>query len=82
MMFQKNDASPGCGEIHSKVIKEIFPIYIEQLVNILNLPTLQGVFPCELKTARFIPIFKGDQNMIISNYRPVSVLTVFSKFLI
>ena len=72
-------SSPGWDGIHSKVIKDTFSLYIEQLVHILNLSILQGVFPSELKTARVIPIYKGDNNMIISNYRPVSVLTVFSK---
>ena len=37
------------------------------------------VFPSELKTACLIPTLKGDNNMIISDYRPVSVLTVFFK---
>ena len=74
-----NISSPGWDGVHSKVIKETFPLYIEQLVHILNLSILQGVFPSELKTARVIPIYKSDNNMIISNHRPVSVLTVFSQ---
>ena len=74
-----NISSPGWDEVHSKVIKETFPSYIEQLVHILNLSILQGVFPSELKTIRVISIYKGDNKMIISNYRPVSFLTVSSK---
>ena len=30
--------------MHSKVIKETFPLYIKQLVHILNLSILQDVF--------------------------------------
>ena len=74
-----NISSPGWDEVLSKVIKETFPSYIEQLVHILNLSILQGVFPSELKTIRVISIYKGDNKMIISNYRPVYFLTVFSK---
>ena len=72
-------SSPGWDVIHSKVIKDTFLLYIEQLVHILNLSISQGVFPSELKTARVIPIYKGDNTMIISSDRPVSVLTMFSK---
>ena len=72
-------SSPGLDGIHAKVIKDTFPLYIEQLVHILNLSILQGVFPSVFKTACVIPIYKGDNNMIICNYRPVSVLRVFSK---
>ena len=61
-----NISSPGWNGVHSKVIKETFPLNIEQLVHILNLSILQGVFTSEVKTARVIPIYKGDNNMIIS----------------
>ena len=74
-----NISSPRWDGIHFKVIKWTCPLYIEQLVHILNLSILQGVFPSELKkSVTLIPISGGDSNMI-SNYRPVSVLTVFSK---
>jgi len=32
-----------------------------------------------LKTAHVVPSFKLDDKMIINSYRPVSVLSVFSK---
>ena len=71
-----NISRPGWDGVHSKLIKETFSLYIEQLVHILNLSIL---LPWELKNVCVIPIYKGDNNIIISNYRPVSVLTVFSK---
>ena len=40
-----------------------------------------GVFPNELKKARVIPIFKSGDKSEFSNYRPVSVLPLFSKIL-
>jgi hypothetical protein len=41
----------------------------------------QGVFPDLLKNAIVIPIYKGGSHMDPSNYRPISILTLFSKLL-
>ena len=39
----------------------------------------KGVFPQELKEANVIPLFKAGNIMSVNNYRPVSMLPVFSK---
>ena len=40
-----------------------------------------GVVPDALKIARVSPLFKGGDPTDISNYRPISVLSCFSKIL-
>ena len=35
------------------------------------------MFPAELKLARVIPLYKGENNQLIHNYRPISVLPFF-----
>ena len=45
----------------------------------INLSFQQGVFLEALKTATVALIFKKDNPQILSNYRPISVLPVFSK---
>ena len=37
------------------------------------------MFPSELKLARVISIFKSNDQQNVSNYRPISILTFFSK---
>ena len=52
------------------------------LINLLNLSlTQQVIVPDELKIAKVVPIFKDGDDMLINNYRPVSILPVFSNVL-
>ena len=40
-----------------------------------------GIFPVQLKMANVVPIYKTGNKHVFSNFRPVSVLPVFSKLL-
>ena len=51
------------------------------LTHICNKSFISGLFPFEMKIANVVPIFKSGDDMVFSNYRPVSVLPVFSKSL-
>ena len=51
------------------------------LAHIGNLSFDTGIFPVELKIAKIVPIFKSGDDCIFTNYRPVSVLPVFSKIM-
>ena len=39
-----------------------------------------SVFPHELKVAKVIPLFKSNDSMVFSNYKPVSIPLFFQKF--
>ena len=41
----------------------------------------KGIFPDDLKIARVTPVFKGGDRSKLGNYRPISVLSCFSKIL-
>jgi hypothetical protein len=51
------------------------------LVHILNLTFETGLIPNTLKIALVTPIFKANEKCLFENYRPISVLTCFSKLL-
>ena len=53
--------------------------YITPLTYILNQSMTEGVFPDLLKTARVIPLYKSGEKKNINNYRPISILSFFSK---
>ena len=42
---------------------------------------LNGVVPLKMKIAKVVPIFKKGDAKLMSNYRPISLLTSFSKLL-
>ena len=74
-------SSPGYDDLSPKIIKMTCNNYVDELVYTFNLSLTQGVFPAELKMAKVIPIFKKGDKSQLTNYRPVSVLPVFSKIL-
>lgn len=51
------------------------------LAEIYNKSLLQGSFPECLKTAKVIPVYKAGDRTNVNNYRPISILPIFSKVL-
>ena len=73
------ESAAGWDELKPTVVKSIRKCIISPLAHICNLSFATGIFPDELKIANVVPIFKSGDEMVFSNYRPVSVLPVFSK---
>ena len=59
-----------------KLCTEFFSTY---LTKILNITFTTGIFPDLCKLAKVIPIFKKDDPLDCVNYRPISLLPIFSK---
>ena len=58
------------------------PQIVNQLANIFNKSFLTGIVPSKLKKiAKVIPIYMTKDPALFSNYRPISLLPVFSKIL-
>ena len=62
------------------MIKSIIKNIALPLCDIFNKSLLTGCFPEKLKIAKSIPLYKGDDKRLLNNYRPISVLPAFSKF--
>ena len=75
----KDKKSSGLDDISTKLLKLIYPVIIKPLVLIINQSLATGVYPDNLKISKITPIFKKGKRDIMSNYRPISLLTSISK---
>ena len=72
----------GVDRIPPKLVKLSANILSEPLTKTINDSLAMGIFPDAAKIDAVSPIDKGTDNKnSISNFRPVSVLSVFSKIL-
>ena len=72
-----NNRAAG-GEIHLSILKQSGFTY-QMLTDCINDALSQGIFPDSLKLANTMPVHKKDEATDKENYRPVSVLPLFSK---
>ena len=75
----KNKCSCGSDRISNKILKIIKQEIAAPLSHIINQSFLHGSFPENLKIAKVIPLYKNDDNTLLKNYRPISILPSLSK---
>ena len=63
------------------LIKEFKLPLCHPLEYIFNLSLTTGTVPNSLKTAKVVPLFKKGDVFTMSNYRPISLLSIFNKIL-
>ena len=61
------------------VLKLAVPVMTTVFTHCINESLLQGIFPDCLKLAHIVPIHKKAERTNPTNYRPVSLLSAFSK---
>lgn len=71
--------TPGFDDLNDIVIKHARHGLAKPLVHIFNRSLSSGIFPDGLETGKITPIHKGGYKHNIGNYRPISILTTFSK---
>ena len=75
----KNGKSTGPFSIPVKLLKLVKSDISRHLACIFNESITLGIFPDKLKCAKVIPIYKKGAHNDPSNYRPISLLSVFGK---
>uniref|UniRef100_A0A0K8R810 Putative outcast ele5 orf1-h 1e-40-j 4 n=1 Tax=Ixodes ricinus TaxID=34613 RepID=A0A0K8R810_IXORI len=78
-MQLKNSSSCDCDNLQIRPVKYILDLVAPCLCHIFNLSLTTGLFPEKMQMAKVAVLHKkGDKN-ILSNYRPLSILPLFSK---
>lgn len=77
----KNSYSTGIDDVPNTILKKCARFIIDPLTHIFNNSFLTGIFPDQLKIAKIIPLHKKGSKDNMENYRPISLLTGFSKIL-
>ena len=71
--------SVGHDNIPVTFIKLVVKIVAPFLIKVINASFELGMFPNILKIAKVIPIYKSGDKQIVNNYRPIFLLSLFSK---
>ena len=72
-------SAPGPDNHHPILIKACASSLSVPLAIIFNKCLIEGVYPSQWKIANVVPIHKGGSSTSATNYRPISLLSVFSK---
>ena len=62
-----------------KLIKCISESVKEPLASLINDSFSTGFYPTILKFAKVVPVHKGKSQLEVTNYRPISLLSIFNK---
>jgi len=73
--------APGDDGFTLKLVKRNKPWMVTPLLHIIKLSLSLGQVPDKFKTAKVLPIFKKGDPADPSNYRPISLLSIFEKIL-
>jgi hypothetical protein len=66
-------------EISTRILKMSAPYILSPLTYTSNKILLTGIFPDRLEFSEVKPLYKEGNTSDFSNYRPISLLTSFSK---
>ena len=74
-----SESSCGHDDISLKITKYLKNVISLPLTTIINQTLNTGIFPDTLKIAKVRPLYKKGDDILLSNYRPISLLPSFSK---
>ena len=71
----------GPNGINTEILKLVSHLISDTLCKIFNMCIISGKHPDKLKLAHALPIFKKGSRLLVSNYRPISLLSNLNKIL-
>lgn len=77
----QNKKSSGIDGIPDFIIKRCCLNIVSPITFIVNLSLSTGCFPDRLKIAKVKPVYKKGSQEEVKNYRPISLLSVFSRII-
>ena len=77
----KSSKSTGPFSIPVTILKLLKSVISRPLETLFNASFLTGVVPDKFKLANVIPVYKKGSQTSLSNYRPISLLSVLNKLL-
>ena len=70
-----SNSAAGYDELPASVMKQLINYYAEPLTHLINQSIQQGLFPKEMKIDKVIPIYKCEDEQLVTNYIPISILS-------
>ena len=77
----KLKTSSGPDGISSSMLKNTVFSISSTLCSLFNLSLSTGIVPSDWKSSNITPVFKSGNKNLVSNYRPISLLSIPSKLL-
>ena len=77
----KRNKAISCDGLNGNIIIDVYDSIKVILFKIFKASFEEAIFPKKLKIAKVIPVFKKGDKENVENYRPISILLVFSKVL-
>ena len=73
--------STDFNDINMNIVKRVMTNTVKPFAHICNTSFISGNFSDNLKIAKVVPLYKAGEKNLFTNYRPVSLLSQFSKIL-
>ena len=71
--------STGYDNVSTKLLQNVIEDIAYPFCHVINQSFSSGIVPEEMKIAKVIPVYKAGEENVFNNYRPISLLTAFSK---
>ena len=81
-IYELNESkATGPYSFPTKILKLVKSVLSKPLEILFNTSFAKGIVPDRFKIARVLPVFKKGLQTTMSNYRPISLLSVFNRIL-